>query len=74
MKTSTKIGIIGLVGSLAVQITFGIVEIIEYRKGKRRISSKDVKLIGDAVANRQEEIKQLKKQQKAESKKVIEKE
>lgn len=61
MKTSTKLGLIGIAGSLLVQIALGIWEIRDYRKGNRRIAEHDAKMIADAVVTKQEELKLAKK-------------
>jgi cytochrome oxidase assembly protein ShyY1 len=61
MKTSTKLGLIGIGASLIVQIALGIWEIRDYRKGKRRIAEHDAKMIAEAVVTKQEELKLAKK-------------
>jgi len=71
MRTSTKLGIIGIVGSLAVQIGVGIWEISDYRKGKRRMSKSDVDLIAEAIVVKQEELKAAKKKAKTVTKKEV---
>lgn len=61
MKTSTKLGILGIVTSIAVQITIGVIEIRDYRKGKRRMAKHDIDLIADTITVKQEEMKKAKK-------------
>jgi hypothetical protein len=61
MKTSTKLGILGIVTSLAVQITIGVIEIRDYRKGKRRMAKQDIDLIAETITVKQDEMKKAKK-------------
>ncbi|MFU8786317.1 MAG: hypothetical protein ACNA7U_03640 [Candidatus Izemoplasmataceae bacterium] len=61
MRTSTKIGLIGISSTLIVQAIVGFVEVRDYRRGKRRINKKDIDLIAEGVVTKQEELKKAKK-------------
>jgi len=71
MRTSTKLGIIGIVGSLAVQIGIGIWEISDYRKGKRKLAKSDIDLIAESIVSKQEELKASKRKAKTVTKKEV---
>ena len=61
MRTETKIGLIGLVLSAITSIVFGIIEINDTRKGKKRLHKADINLIAEQVVAKQEEVKLAKK-------------
>lgn len=61
MRTGTKIGLIGLVASVTTSIVFGIIEIKDARKGKKRLNKEDIDLIAEQVVIKQEEVKLAKK-------------
>lgn len=61
MRTGTKIGLIGLVVSATTSIIFGIIEINDARKGKKRLHKEDINLIAEQVVVKQEEVKLAKK-------------
>ena len=61
MRTGTKIGLIGLVVSATTSIVFGIIEINDARKGKKRLNKEDINLIAEQVVVKQEEVKLAKK-------------
>lgn len=48
-----KFLIIGLAASLAVQLTLGIIEISDHRKGRRRMSPDDIQAIADSINKKQ---------------------
>ena len=61
MRTGTKIGLIGLVLSAITSIVFGIIEINDARKGKKRLHKADINLLAEQVVAKQEEVKLAKK-------------
>lgn len=68
MKTSTKLGIVGIAAGLVVQIGVSIWEINDYRKGKRRMAKHDIELIASEVVKKQEQLKLEKKKVKTSTK------
>jgi len=61
MKTVTKLGIVGLATSAIISIVFGVIDISDRRKGKRRFNKQDIDLIAEEVATKQEEIRLAKR-------------
>jgi len=61
MRTGTKIGLVGLALSVVTSVVFGIIEISDARKGKRRLNKEDINLIAESVVVKQEEAKLAKK-------------
>jgi hypothetical protein len=61
MRTGTKIGLLGLAVSAITSIVFGVIEINDARKGKKRLHEEDIKLIAETIVTKQEEVKLAKK-------------
>jgi len=53
MKTATKIGLLGIAVTAITSIVFGVIEINDARKGKKRLNKEDIKLIATAVVEEQ---------------------
>ena len=56
MKTSTKIGLLGIAVTAITSIIFGIIEIKDARNGKRRMNKEDIKLIAAEVVIQQNNV------------------
>lgn len=53
MRTATKIGLLGIAVTAITSIVFGVIEINDARKGKKRINKEDIKLIAAEVVKQQ---------------------
>lgn len=61
MKTGTKLGIIGFVIGTAIQITFGIIEVKDRRKGRTKLNKDELVLVSEATCAYLDATKKVKK-------------
>lgn len=52
MGRGTKLGLIGIAVSVAISVTFGIIDIRDKRSGRRKMNKDDIDSIANAVASK----------------------